>query len=72
MRQEDIEPGRAYIGGKQNESRTVVSWGASRDWVSWAATREQLPLGGFVRTKCTSRASFAKWAKSSADEWKGE
>lgn len=63
----EIEPKKTYIGGKNDERRTVVGWGASDIYVIWGRTSERLPLGGFVKTRCTTRASFAKWAKAEAD-----
>jgi hypothetical protein len=60
----DVVPGRTYVGGKSGESRTVVKFGASQEWVCWAPTKERLPHGGFVNTRCTSRDSFARWAES--------
>lgn len=68
MKPSDIQPGRSYIGGKNGVSRTVVSYGSSQNWVCWAPTSERLPLGGFTTTTCTSRANFARWAKSEAKE----
>lgn len=62
MKVEDIVPGKTYIGGNYDDSRTVVSYGASSDFVCWAKTEERLSLGRFVRTRCTSRKSFARWA----------
>ncbi len=62
MKPEDIFLGQTYRGGKHNELRTVVGWGASLDYVCYGLTRERLPLGGFVKTKCVSRKAFAKWA----------
>lgn len=59
----EIEIGRTYIGGKNDELRTVVQWGSTREYVCWAQTRKRLPLGGSMSTTCTSTASFAKWAK---------
>ncbi|NTF72767.1 hypothetical protein [Rhizobium rhizogenes] len=67
MRSEEIEPKKTYIGGRNDERRTIVGWGASEAYVVWGRTSERLPLGGFVNTKCTSRASFAKWAKAETE-----
>lgn len=64
MKRADIEPGKTYLGWN-GEFRTVVSQGASKDWVVWGVTRNRLPLGGFIKTRCTSLRSFARWA---ADE----
>ena len=64
---EVITPKKTYIGGKNDERRTVVSWGSSETYVVWGRTSERLPLGGFVNTRCTSRASFAKWAKAESN-----
>lgn len=63
MKPEEIKPGGIYIGGKNDEVRAVVEFGASERWVLWAPERERLPLGGFVRTRTTERKSFAKWAR---------
>lgn len=63
MKVEDIKIGATYAGGKNGELRTVVRWGASMRWVCWAPTRKRLPLGGFLDTRCTKTASFAKWAE---------
>ena len=64
---EEITPKKTYIGGKNDERRTVVSWGSSETYVVWGRTSERLPLGCFVNTRCTSRASFAKWAKAESN-----
>lgn len=62
MRAEDIKPGRTYRGGKNGDQRAVVRYGAHEGFVCWAPERERLPYGGFVNTRCTSTAAFAKWA----------
>lgn len=62
MTPDEIEVDRTYRGGLHGDLRTVVRYGSSKEWVCWAPTRERLPLGGFVNTRCTSRVSFAKWA----------
>lgn len=64
MKPEQIKIGRTYIGGKHNDRRTVVKWGADERHVCWAPSHERLPLGGFVRTRCTTTAGFARWAVS--------
>lgn len=58
----DIQPGRTYKGGKHGEKRTVTAWGATYNHVVWTETHTRLPYGGFIHTRCTSTASFAKWA----------
>lgn len=63
----DIVIGGTYSGGKNGDLRTAVRWGSSEAWLCWAPTRERLPLGGFVRTRCTSTAYFAKWATARED-----
>ena len=63
----DVLLGQTYRGGKRDELRTVVRWGASKDYVCYGLTRERLPLGGFVNTKCISTRAFAKWATDFAD-----
>lgn len=67
MRPDDIKLGATYRGGKNGELRTAVNYGSSKAWLCWAPTSERLPLGGFVRTKCTSTESFAKWATEAVD-----
>lgn len=63
MRIEDIEPKRTYIGGNDQQKRTVIGWGASPEFVVWSPTSNRLPYGGFVGgIRCTTRKSFAKWA----------
>lgn len=64
MKTEEINPGSTYIGGKDKQRRTVVSFGSSPDWVIWGRTRERLPFGGFSETRCTSTKSFARWAEA--------
>ncbi|AGR48067.1 hypothetical protein PHIM7_338 [Sinorhizobium phage phiM7] len=66
MTPEQIEIGSAYAKG--DKVRRVVSYGAGREWVVWGDERERLPLGGFVRTKCTSAKSFAKWAERKVEK----
>jgi len=62
MAENEILPGNTYKGGKNGEFRTVTGFGSSESHVVWALTRERLPLGGFARTRVSTRASFAKWA----------
>jgi hypothetical protein len=61
---EDIGLNRAYRGGKNNDIRIVINWGADESFVVFGRHHKQLPLGGFVRTSCISTANFAKWATS--------
>lgn len=64
MNVEDIKVGSTYVGGKNGQRRTVTGWGAT-GYVCWAPSWTRLPLGAFMQadTRCTSTASFAKWAK---------
>lgn len=63
MKPDQITIGKTYVGGKNRERRTVVGYGAHENWIRWGQTRDRLPYGGFVSTRVTSRASFAKWAR---------
>ena len=63
VKTEDIQPGNTYAAAKGDHNhRTVVRWGATEKHVCWAPTYQRLPHGGFTSTRCTSTASFAKWA----------
>lgn len=62
MRADEIIIGRTYVGGKNNDLRTVVSDCYNPRFILWAPTCERLPLGGFIRMRTTRRESFAKWA----------
>ena len=64
----EIRLGETYVGGKNDQRRVAVAWGSSEQYVCWASEGDRLPLGGFIRTRCTETASFAKWAKRAAKE----